>query len=216
MFNFGNRKSVTAFALAAFLSIAAAPAESKTLTIGIDLSGSNPLLVHENFAQGAAQYVRKEIEKLSAGDQVQILTFGARENARNLINSRVEISRKMRPQKVAETVGKFILSLPNNANNAQSSTNLLAWLEFTSGFDCAGDGSIVVLTDGIEASALVDGMKFIEGKTKLPKAEVDLKGCALTFYGLGAGLSPVSVKHIRSAWAEWSGQAGARFEAIIP
>ena len=46
------------------LVFAASTAQAKTLTIGIDLSASNPLLSHKNFAHIASQYVTSEITKL--------------------------------------------------------------------------------------------------------------------------------------------------------
>ena len=51
-------------ALAASIALAAPAVEARTLSVGIDMSGSNPLLAHENFAYSAAQYVTGEILKL--------------------------------------------------------------------------------------------------------------------------------------------------------
>lgn len=191
-------------------------ASSATLTIGIDLSGSNPLLMHENFAYQASQYVANEILKLKPNDVVRIKSFGARDNAANVLTSTIVVSRKMRPEKIAKMTERYILSLPAQAQAAQSSTNLIAWLEFTSGFDCKNAGQILMVTDGLESSSIVSGEKFLAGKQGLPKPDVDLKGCALTFYGLGTGWQPHSVKYVRKEWTRWSEQAGASFTAIIP
>ena len=187
-----------------------------TLTIGIDLSGSNPLLLHENFAYGASQYAASEILKLKPKDVVRIKTFGARNNAANVLSTTIIVSRKMRTKKIAKIVARYIQSIPKQADISQSSTNLIAWLEFTSGFNCADQGRVLVITDGLESSSYVDGKKFLTGKQGLPKPDVDLKGCALTFYGLGAGWRPRSVKFVRKEWTHWSEKAGARFTAIIP
>jgi len=46
---------IKTIALASALLVSPA-AQAKTLTIGIDLSGSNPLLAHENFAYQASHY----------------------------------------------------------------------------------------------------------------------------------------------------------------
>ncbi|MBX3630743.1 MAG: hypothetical protein KF908_12730 [Nitrosomonas sp.] len=191
-------------------------AQAKTLTIGIDLSGSNPLLSHSNFAYIASQYVAAEINKLKSGDIVQVKTFGSRADALNLLNPTFEISRRMNTKKVAGAVSKYIQSLPEQKDIDQSSTNLLAWLEFTSGFNCADNGHILVITDAIESSSYVNGNLFVQGKQKLPKPDVDLSGCALTFYGLGAGWQVQYVKTIRNEWTHWAKEAGATFTAVIP
>lgn len=191
-------------------------ASAKTLTIGIDLSGSNPLLVHENFAYSASNYVSAEIAKLKSGDSIQVKTFGARNDAMNLINQRIVINRRNRPEKVAQIVGQLVRALPERANIEQSSTNLVSWLEFSDGFACDQSSEILVITDGIESSSYVGGQDFIEGKKGLPVPDVNLGGCTMTFYGLGAGLQPQYVKTIRKAWMKWSDKAGATFKAIIP
>lgn len=191
-------------------------ASAKTLTIGIDLSGSNPLLVHENFAYSASNYVSGEIAKLKSGDSIQVKTFGARNDAMNLINQRITINHKNRPEKVAQIVGQLVRALPERANIEQSSTNLVSWLEFSDGFACDQSSEILVITDGIESSSYVGGQDFIEGKKGLPVPDVNLKGCTMTFYGLGAGLQPQYVKTIRKAWMKWSDNAGVIFKAVIP
>lgn len=189
---------------------------AKNLTIGIDLSGSNPLLSHTNFAHGAAAHVHAAISALKPGDVVQLKTFGARDSALNLRQHRVTISRHNRAPKVAGQVAQYIRTLPEQTKTGQSSTNLIAWLEFTNGFDCQRDGQVLVITDGLESSSYVDAKDLLSGKKTLPAPDVDLKGCALTFYGLGAGWPPKDVKRVRKAWQTWADQAGATFTAIIP
>lgn len=198
------------------LICAVSAAQAKTLTIGIDLSGSNPLLAHKNFAHIASQYVTNEINKLNNGDTVNVKTFGSRAVAENLLNTSFQISRRVKPEKVAGVVAQYIQSLPEKVDVAQSSTNLVAWLDFTSGFNCTDAGQILVITDGIESSTYVDGNDLLQVKKGLPKPDVDLKGCSLTFYGLGAGLPPQAVRNIRNEWVRWSEQAGAIFTAVIP
>ncbi len=189
---------------------------AKTLTIGIDLSGSNPLLTHQNFAYGAAEHTASVIGALKSGDNVVVKTFGARGEANNLLNHRIEISRRMKPAKAAGIVAQYILSLPSQKNASQASTNLIAWLEFTSGFNCPDSGEILVITDAVESSSFLDANDLLSGKKGLPEPDVDLKGCALTFYGVGAGFAPQSVKIVRNEWRTWAKKAGADFSAIIP
>lgn len=194
----------------------AAPVHAKTLTIGIDLSGSNPLLSHENFAYSASAHAREAILQLNGGDVVRIRTFGARSDALNLVNHRLVVSRRNKPEKIAQMVGQFIRSLPEREEIGQSSTNLVAWLEFTDGFGCDRAGEILVITDGLESSTYVEGKDLVSGKQDLPEPDIDLSGCTLTFYGLGAGWPPQEVKTVRKAWSHWSKKAGANFSAVIP
>lgn len=204
-------------ALIMFLSCAAITgAQAQTLTLGIDFSASNDLITHENFAYSAAQYVSVQILPLKNGDTVRIKTFGGRENSVNMLTTEYVISRRRKPAKVAAMVTQYIHALPAQKNVSQSSTNLIAWLEFTSGFNCADNSHILVLTDGLESSDYVDSAALLAEKQSLPKAEVDLTGCALTFYGLGAGKPAPSVKYVRNQWRNWAKQAGASFTAIIP
>lgn len=202
-------------ALALLLAGLPGVGHTATITIGVDLSGSNPLLGHENFAQAAAQYVTQRIAGLNSGDSVRLYNFGSRDDALNLLDYEFTISRRQRANKVAAAISGFIQSLPERENAAQSATNLIAWLEFTSGFDCNNGGQILVFTDALEASDYVDPMALLDGSTGLPDADVDLTGCTLTFYGLGAGFPAPQVKNIRNAWRQWADQAGADFDAVI-
>ena len=191
-------------------------AQAKTMTIGIDLSGSNPLLSHKNFATMASQYVTAKLSKLKNGDIVRVKTFGARADAANLLNRSYKISRRVKPKKIAGIIAQYLQSLPEQKDLSQSATNLIAWLEFTSDFNCADKSTILAITDGLESSSYVDGSALLTGKKGLPEADVDLKGCAIIFYGLGAGWPAQSVKFVRNEWRQWSEKAGASFTAIIP
>lgn len=200
------------------LGLAALSASARTMTIGIDLSGSNPLLIHQNFADQAARHVENAILALKPGDTVNLQSFGAREDARNLVRRSVTLDRRNRPQKIAQEVGRYLRSLPGLNSEGQSSTNLLAWLEFGTAFDCAKDGQIIVITDALESSSRVNAQRLIDGKAHLPNPDpnAQLKGCALTFYGLGAGWQADTVLRLRSEWTRWAKKAGMDFTPVIP
>ena len=189
---------------------------AKTLSIGIDLSGSNPLLSHEIFAYAAADYLSSEVLKLETGDTVNIKTFGARENAVNVVMSSFTISRRVSANQIAESLTQFIRSIPEQNGISQASTNLIAYLEFTSGFQCESGGQVLVITDGLESSSLIGGNDLLSGKKGLPEPQIDLSGCDITFFGLGAGWEPQSIRIVRGAWQKWADQAGANFSAVIP
>lgn len=189
---------------------------AKTLTIGIDLSGSNPLLLDKNFANSAALYAANEVQQLKDGDRLNILSFGARSEAVNIKQQTFEISRRNRANKLAQNIGNHIQSIPQQMKKGQPSTNLVAWLEFTSGFDCVNESTILVITDGLESSSVVSAKDFMSGSKPLPAPDVDLTGCNVFFYGLGAGVEYTGTKNIRNGWKEYLEEAGATFTPIIP
>ena len=195
---------------------ALASAQLTTLNIGIDVSASNPLLSHQNFAFEAAKLAESRILALDIGDVVYIKTFGSVENPDNVINTRIDISRRMRPNKVTEAVTNYIRSIPNRDDVTQGSTNILAYLEFGSNFDCHNGGQILLITDGLEASSFVDPRAMLEGNAGLPVPEFSLEGCSMTFFGLGAGWQPQSIRHVRNEWRRWSELAGVSFHSITP
>lgn len=204
-------------AISLTLALCAAPLHAKTLTIGIDLSGSNPMLAHENFAAMAGQYAGNQILQLKEGDKVIVMTFGSRKDAENFLRRPFTISRKLRAKKVAGLIASLFRKLPEQADQGQPSTNIVAWLEFTNGFDCSSEGStILAFTDALEASSYVSPNDFMNGRKGLPDPDVSLKGCDLVFYGLGAGLEPIHVKNIRKSWKIYAEKSGANFTAIIP
>lgn len=126
------------------------------------------------------------------------------------------ITRSNRPQRAAAQAAQFIAGLPKSSVAPQGTTNIIAFLEFGD-FDCANGGQILLITDGIEASIYADPNALLKGKVKLPTPEPGfLKGCSVTFYGLGAEQSAQEAKNIRDAWKRWFETAGAPFTAVMP
>ena len=202
---------------ASLLSVlGAAPLAAKTLTIGVDLSSSNPVYEQE-FALVAAKAAAGKVAALKPGDVVSVKTFGDR-SAANARSERIQITNRNRADKAAAKVARYIASLPSHDEKAQGSTNLVAFFELGT-FDCANKGDVLVLSDGIESSATFNARRFVSGKP-LPKPEAQvLKGCTVTMFGLGRSLAGEltlkETKHVRAAWQTWMTQAGASFTAII-
>lgn len=202
--------------LAAAFATACLGAQARTLTIGVDLSGSNPLLSHEDFAAQAAQHAARAIHTLKEGDVVRLRSFGARHDASNLPVRSVTISRRHRAPEVARAVAAYLRSLPGQTDRGQPSTNILAFLELGSDFGCEERGSILLITDGLESSSVVSARALLDGKVELPAAESSLRGCALTFYGLGVGRELREAQQLRRAWTKWAQKAGANVTVIAP
>lgn len=189
------------------------PVHAQTLTISFDKSGSNPLLSDIHFAASAASFVANEVSSLKEGDIVRFKSFGARSEASNLLDQSFTISRRLKAKQLANAIKEHIQNLPNQTGISQGSTNLIAAIEFDDELDCANNGSAIYLTDGIESSEYINGRELIEGKAHLPKPDIDLTGCSITFYGLGAGASGPAGRIIRQEWKQYAERAGASFIA---
>lgn len=188
---------------------------AKTLTIGLDMSLSNPLVQDPAFAQSAAQFVARDIKAMQDGDNVRIASFGARDHAANMREIAVTIPRKG-AGKVARSAEAYLQKIVQDTSNAQSSTNIIAWLEISE-FDCSDGGKIIVITDGIESSDQIHPQKLIDGAQALPAPDAlaSFKGCNVVFYGLGVGWPLAQVKNLRSAWAQYFQAANTPFKAVM-
>tara|TARA_R110002073_G_scaffold118562_1_gene257720 strand:- start:853 stop:1497 length:645 start_codon:yes stop_codon:yes gene_type:complete len=197
-------------------ALAGATADAKTLTIALDKSGSNPLLVDPHFAASAADYASELIMPLEEGDVVRLVSFGARDRADNMLNKIIKLKRSLRAGKVADAVKSYINGLPQGEPVAQSSTNIVSFLELDGNFDCKSGSTVLLLTDGVEASEYVSPQGFVEGKSHLPKPdpELSLKGCTVIFYGLGAGTEGSAAKFMRNEWSAYVGATGGEFTAV--
>jgi hypothetical protein len=111
-------------------------------------------------------------------------------------------------------MSQVVLAMPEHIK-PQSSTNLLAFLNRYD-FGCDDGGEIILLSDGIESSEYVNGTELLSGKASLPKPTTStrLKGCTVTFYGIGAGRSDTKLHRLRTQWQQYFDAAGATFKAI--
>lgn len=207
-------KAIAAFGLIISICLTY-KAQAKTLTIGLDMSLSNPLVKDSAFADAAASYVAQDIKTMREGDVVRIVTFGARDHAANMQEINVTVPRNG-ASKVAKSASAYLTKTVKDSSNTQQSTNIVAWLELRD-FACTDGDKIIVITDGIEASDVVSPQAFLDGKQSLPKPDefAGFKGCEVVFYGLGVGWHLKEVKTLRSAWMEYFKAADAPFKAVI-
>ncbi|MGH1432540.1 MAG: hypothetical protein ACRBB4_15665 [Neptuniibacter sp.] len=207
------KRSIFALTLCTAFSVQTFAAQ--TVTVAFDKSRSNPLLSDPAFAVSAAEYVAQKIKPLKEGDLVRIKSFGSRTDGSNLYEQEIPITRHMRAKNVADAVKNYILGLPAQKDQGQSSTNIVAFLEFDRHFGCDDQGTVIVLTDALEASDYVDSNTLKSGKAHLPEPRNSLAGCTVIFYGLGAGLSGPEAEIIHDEWARFITSAGGQFIAEI-
>ena len=200
---------------AALVTVLNGAIEAKTLTIGSDLSQSNPLLQDANFNQQAVSYVVAQIRALKRGDVVVLKTFGGLADSQNFKSKSFTIKRH-NAKKIAKYAAHHITKLAS-LSEAQKSTNLVAWLQ-RGRFDCANDSQIILLTDGIEASEYVSPSALLLGKANLPNPNKrhQLKGCEVVFFGLGVGRPDKQNNILLDEWHGYFEKAGVPFEAIQP
>lgn len=193
------------------VALGGANASAKTLTIAVDQSGFANALADKHFNAKTKRYVRQQIQQLKEGDIVKLKSFGSLQAPENFKEAELLITRHNK-KKVADAIGLEIGKLKDSAK-AQSATNLLAFFGRHK-FGCEDGGKVIAITDGIEVSELVDPMKLLKGKAQLPKPHefVRLKGCEVTFYGLGLEHSETETLNLRRAWHAWFTQASASFD----
>ncbi|MCY7297388.1 hypothetical protein [Alteromonas sp. a30] len=210
-----NLKPIATKLLATLLL--SASAQSAQLTIAVDLSGSNPFLKDERASKGAAYYASQHVSQLSTGDSVVLQSFGSLQSFDNFEALQVTLTRKNQKQLVKGIQSK-LTTLASQAKE-QGSTNLIAYFG-RNDFGCEQTGStVLVLTDGIEASEYVDPNKLLAGEVSLPSpntfAQDNLKGCTVIFYGLGIGRHDSEMVRLREAWSEYFKQTNSHFKAVI-
>jgi hypothetical protein len=207
----------TLFLLA--LSVLSIPAYAITWTLGIDDSSSTPWTTDKNSAEVAGRFVYKEILALKPADVVIVKTFADLSSA-HVESKTFTIDRRNRAPQVAETVARYVASLPAQTLRGTGETNILAFLQFTNGFDCQNSGKIVLLTDGIEASEYISERALLSGKPLPPPDRDFLAGCHVQMWGIGQDVDgripPKAKSALRAAWTAWMQKAGASsFTAIV-
>lgn len=188
-------------------------AQAKEMIILLDASLSNPMLSDKAFNRRAGDYVIEQIKGLKRGDDITLQSFGSLQEADNFYQRRAKLTRHNH-KKVARQLLKYIRALPQEFE-PQGSTNLIAWFN-RNPQRCEDVHKIIVLTDAIEASEWADSNKLLSGEADLPKPSefVNIKGCHITFFGIGAGRLDKETMNLRRAWAQYFNRANAKFEAL--
>lgn len=208
-------KMTAAFSILALSTIT--QVHAKTLHIAIDVSASNPMISSVPFAKIISKRVSNQILALPLGNHVSLRTFGHLK-LDNLQQFDVKLTRKAKPEKVAKAVSKFMNNIPRGGVEPQQSTEIIAQLEWGE-YDCSAGDIILLITDGIEASSLVNPNELLDGTAKLPLPDDEfLKGCAVQMIGIGKAANgswpSVSVKHLLREWKIYMKASGAMFKAI--
>jgi len=194
-------------------ALSSEPTEPTHLVIGLDLSKSNPLVTSDVFAAQVATRLADEIRGLPVRSKVTVRSFGVYDTGSNPLRIDQVISARARPGDVADGIQALVSNLPRLVSEgrleAQMKTNIVPFLEtMAGGIDCSNPTKIVLLTDGAEDSEL--GRLTRSGGTLPPAQAGSFSGCGeLLMLGMGRGFnSPSTTARFRTAWAEWSDEAG--------
>lgn len=194
------------------------PAQAKTYHIALDTSQSNGIVESKAFAGAINRRLSKIINTMQVGDYLTVYTFGSTgfENA-NKVETR--LTKRVPRSKLKTLTARTLHAVTTGKIPAQSSTNILAFVEFGE-FTCSQQDQIILVTDGFEASSYFSNLKnVLNGKAGFPEPQEGyLSGCHVTMLGVGrteGGYAPAQLKNLITAWRSYFAKAGASFTAIV-
>lgn len=205
-------KNVIAIIL--LMSAVSASAIAKDLYILVDVSASNPLLLDKAFNKRSALFTVQKVSQLKRYDTVKLQTFGSLQSVENFEQKTLKVSRHNH-KKISAAIASYLLSLPETVK-PQGSTNVLAWFNRNS-LDCSKvKHTILIITDGVEASEYVNPKRLLSGKQSLPAPSefVNVRGCEVLMFGVGVGRLDSETMRLRKAWSQYFEQAGATFSSV--
>jgi hypothetical protein len=190
----------------------------RTIVIGIDLSGSNPLIRDDAFAYKVSRRVEPLIAGLAPRSRVVLRSFGSYNSTANApLTLDVLIAPKTaRAEDMARLISGVIAGVPQMVRQgrlqAQATTNIVPFLlNVSKVVDCrAMPTQVILASDGVEDSQVAD---LTRRRNSLPPpAGAPFPGCEeLAILGIGRGLnSPQDTERLYNEWNNWARAAGFR------
>jgi hypothetical protein len=198
-------------------STTVAPANPpRTIVIGVDLSGSNPLVRDDGFAYKVSERIRPYIANLAPRSRVILRSFGAYNSSANspLTLDILIAPKTARAEDMATLISSVVAGVPQMVRQGrlqvQSSTNIVPFLLNVSRIvDCrAMPVHVFLASDGLEDSQVANLSR--RSATLPPPPGAVFAGCQeLAILGIGRGLgSPADTERLRAEWANWARAAG--------
>lgn len=198
-------------------------AEPSALAIFVfDISDSVATTVSPRLAGQAGELVREHVARMQPGDRVMMRSLGAAGIAARQIHLDVELGRKpkTRPRRIAPQLGRMVASMPQLVKDGQlqlqTQTNIIGFVELLApSLDCENRPTrIVIFSDGIEFSTLVNGNDLLKGNQDLPPPSREiLAGCHVEMRGLGQQTEELGTDtrwyiRLRDEWTRFFTAAG--------
>ena len=215
-------KTLLATAACAAL-LTSSPAVAREVMIVLDFSNSFPLTdpdsggLSSSPAERAGRYVEELIAELEIGDTIKIRSFGLQGVGKTQLFYNIALTNRYRPARAGQEIGNLIASIPEGVRDGkikvEDRTDLIGFMETTaSSLDCSEDGTMLIISDGIQWSDSYQGPLFLEGVPLPDPSSAFLEGCTIEMRGVGAdrfGTSDMWVNPLRQAWTVYFEKAGA-------
>ena len=211
---------ITLLAITGFAMPVIAARQGVTI-IGVDISGSAPLVLNQAIADNAASYLKSAVIAMQPGERLRVLSIGRAGIAERAIDLKATIGNRSqdRPEVIASQLERFFRSLPGKVEAGsmatQNATSLIDFLEGFEAHDCTAIATrIILFTDGLEASHRVSQADLVSGKAVLPMPKTSyLKGCDIEIRGVGqlnsGEFSDGLFARLKPQWAAFFETAGA-------
>lgn len=176
-------------ALLPFVVYAESPPRS---IFGVDISGTSTFLHDPRSANAAGAWVENYVAGLSAPHDLRMVSIGDAGLAHILIDiaARVTDMRATSAARLAPEFGGYFRSLPGLAAagqlDVQGTSSILGFFYSLESICEKGNVTLVLFTDGLEWSSMIDGKAFMEGTVGLPTPDRPfLTGCTVIMHGVG-------------------------------
>lgn len=168
-------------------------AESPPRSIfGVDISGTSTFLHDPRSANAAGAWVENYVAGLDAPHDLRMVSIGDVGLAHRLIDiaARVTDMRATSAARLAPEFGGYFRSLPGLAAagqlDVQGTSSILEFFYSLESVCEMGNATLVLFTDGLEWSSMIDGKAFMEGTVGLPTPDRPfLTGCNVIMHGVG-------------------------------
>lgn len=200
---------------------AAAPASANSLMIFLDLSDSAPPGVEQPVANDIAGVVEKAVRTMDRDECLALRSFGLAGVSETQMRVDACVSRKWRPNKIAERIGTLIRSVPSKVTagdiHMEPQTDALAALEiYARDIDCQNKPTkIVMFSDGYQYASGTDLKAVLAGQPLPSPSGPIFANCEVEMYGIAQqrreyGTSREHFIALERAWGDWFSEAGAK------
>lgn len=209
-----------ALVMAAILT-ASTPAWASDLLIFVDLSDSAPPGVEQPVANDIARVVEKTVSAMDRDECLALRSFGLAGVSETQVRVDACVSRKWRPNKIAERIGALIRSVPSKVAagdiHLEPQTDALAALEiYARDIDCQKTPTTILLfSDGYQYDPETDLVAVLAGQPLPSPSGPIFAGCEVEMFGIAQqrrelGSSRQHFIALERAWGDWFREAAAK------